>query len=149
MELRDELIESMELGKQKMKHLEPRMWYDEQLWKEETRSLGRNNNKNYVMPILHQFKLMTSNRFGILLILVERIKIDIVQTWEGLQWSTGRIETMNKSIWEHRNRSLEQTAIRIKKTNKEKIAKHWEELENERRYLRGFRYMRTKRSWTD
>ena len=29
------------------------------------------------MPILHQFKLMTSNGFGILLILVERIKRDI------------------------------------------------------------------------
>ena len=29
------------------------------------------------MRILHQFKLMTSNGFGILLILVERIKRDI------------------------------------------------------------------------
>ena len=29
------------------------------------------------MLILHQFKLMTSNRFGILLIPVERIKRDI------------------------------------------------------------------------
>ena len=53
------------------------MWHDEQLWKEETRSLGWNNNKNYIMRILHQFKLMTSNGFGILLILVERIKIDM------------------------------------------------------------------------
>ena len=34
------------------------------------------------MPILHQFKLMTSNGFGILLILVERIKIDIASTWK-------------------------------------------------------------------
>ena len=31
------------------------------------------------MRILHQFKLMTSNGFGIPLILVERIKIDIAQ----------------------------------------------------------------------
>ena len=31
------------------------------------------------MRILHQFKLMTSNGFGILLILVERIKRDIAQ----------------------------------------------------------------------
>ena len=30
------------------------------------------NNKNYVMLILHQFKLMTSNGFGILLILLEK-----------------------------------------------------------------------------
>ena len=36
------------------------------------------------MHILHQFKLMTSNGFGILLILVERIKRDIAQTWEKL-----------------------------------------------------------------
>ena len=34
---------------------------------------------------------MTSNGFGILLILVERIKIDMTQTWEGLQRTTGRI----------------------------------------------------------
>ena len=43
------------------------------------------------MRILHQFKLMASNGFGILLILVERIKIDMAQTWEGLQRTTGRI----------------------------------------------------------
>ena len=45
-------------------------WYDEQLWKEETRLPRWNNNKNYVMRILHHFKLMTSNGFGILLILI-------------------------------------------------------------------------------
>ena len=43
------------------------------------------------MRILHQYKLMTSNGFGILLILVERIKVDIAQTLEGLQQTTGRI----------------------------------------------------------
>ena len=36
-------------------------------------------NKIYCMLILHQIKLMTSNGFGILLILVERIKRDIAQ----------------------------------------------------------------------
>ena len=50
------------------------------------------------MRILHQYKLMTSNGFGILLILVERIKIDIAQTWEGLHRTTGRIETTNNLI---------------------------------------------------
>ena len=50
------------------------------------------------MRILYQFKLMTSNGFGILLILIERIKIDIAQTWENLQRTTGRIETMNELI---------------------------------------------------
>ena len=39
-----------------------------------------NKNKNYVMLILHQFKLMTIHGFGILLILEERIKIDIAPT---------------------------------------------------------------------
>ena len=43
------------------------------------------------MRILHQFKLMTSNGFGILLILVESIKRDIAQTWEGVKQTTGRI----------------------------------------------------------
>ena len=39
-----------------------------------------NKNKNYVMHILHQLELMTNNGFGILLILEERIKIDIAPT---------------------------------------------------------------------
>ena len=43
------------------------------------------------MHILHQFKLMTSNGFGILLILIERIKRDMAQTCEGLQGTTGGI----------------------------------------------------------
>ena len=43
------------------------------------------------MLILHQLKLMTSNGSDILLILIERIKRDIAQTWEGLQRTTGRI----------------------------------------------------------
>ena len=43
------------------------------------------------MLILHQFELMTSNGFGILLILVERIKIDIAPTWEGIDGTTGGI----------------------------------------------------------
>ena len=43
------------------------------------------------MRILHQFKLMTSNGFGILLILLAGLRIDIVQTWEKLEQTTGRI----------------------------------------------------------
>ena len=40
---------------------------------EELKSLGRrkNKNKNYVMLILHQIKLMTSNGFSITLILLK------------------------------------------------------------------------------
>ena len=115
---------SLELREKKgIKHLKPRMWYDEPLRKEEIRMLGWNKNKNYVMRILHQFRLMTSNRFGILLILVEKVKIDIAQTWEGIDGTTGGIETMNKIIWEHRKRNLEQTAVELK-TNEEKRTKH-------------------------
>ena len=40
------------------------------------------------MRILHQFKLMTSNGFGIILILIEIIKIDMAQTWEGIDGTT-------------------------------------------------------------
>ena len=51
------------------------------------------------MRVLHQFKLMTRNGFGILLILIEKgLKRDIAQTWEGLQRTIGRIETTNKLI---------------------------------------------------
>ena len=35
---------------------------------------------------------MTSNGFDILLILVERIKIDIALTWENIERTTGRVE---------------------------------------------------------
>ena len=55
----------------------------------------KNNSKDYAMRILHQFKLMTNNGFGILLILKERIKIDIATTWECLQRNIGGIETTN------------------------------------------------------
>ena len=43
------------------------------------------------MPILHQFKLMTSNGFGTLLIPVERIKRDIEQTSECIDGTTGGV----------------------------------------------------------
>ena len=59
--------------------------------KQELNHSDETNSKNYIMLILRQFKLMTSNGFAIQLILVERIKRDIAQTWEGLQRITGRI----------------------------------------------------------
>ena len=82
------------------------MWHDEQLWKEETRLLGWNNNKNYVMHILHQFKLMTSNGFGILLILVERIKRDIVQTSEGIDGTTVGIWKQRMNWYDNEGREI-------------------------------------------
>ena len=44
------------------------------------------------MLILHQFKVMWNIGFGILLILIESIKIDIAETWENLQQATVGIE---------------------------------------------------------
>ena len=57
---------------------------------------------------------MTINEFGILLILVEKIKRDIAQTWEVIERTTGSVETTNKLIWWPRKRTLERTTVRIK-----------------------------------
>ena len=71
--------------KEKLKNTRRRLamnrWiYSMNLRKARIEFTRRNKNKNYIMLNLHQFKLMTSNGFGILLILVERIKIDIAST---------------------------------------------------------------------
>ena len=66
------------------------------------------------MPILHQFKLMTSNGFGILLILIERLKRDMSQTCEGLQGNTGGIWKQRMSRYDNQEkRTLERTTVRI------------------------------------
>ena len=83
------------------------------------------------MLILHQFKLITSNGFGILLILIERVKIDIAQTWEGLLRTTGRIGknewidmiTKEENSWTNHHKNW--------KNESSKGAIHREELENE------------------
>ena len=109
-----------------------------------------NKNKIYCMLILHQIKLRRSNGFGILLLPVEKIKRDIVQTWEGIDGTTGGIwkQRMNELIRWRMKRNLERTTVRIENEHS-KGTIHREELENEWRYLRGFRYMRMKRSWTN
>ena len=58
----------------------------------EINHLDEMKNKNYVVRILHQFRLMTSHGFGKLLILIEGINIDIAPTWEGIERTTGRVE---------------------------------------------------------
>ena len=78
-------------GKEKMKTLGTRIYSSRTNSEGRDYSLGWNKNKIYCMLILHQIKLMTSNGFGILLILVERIKRDIAQTWEGIDGTTGGI----------------------------------------------------------
>ena len=92
--------EKLGTPERKIKHLEPRMWYDEPLRKEEIRSLGWNNNNYYVMRILHQLNLWQAMDC-IQLILVERIKRDIAQTWIRSWWNhQWDSETTNELIWE-------------------------------------------------
>ena len=65
--------ENLELRKRKRwKHLELEFIQQEQTPKEGINHLGENKNKIYCMLILHQLKLMTSNGFCILLILLEK-----------------------------------------------------------------------------
>ena len=54
---------------------------------------------------------MTSNGFGILLIFVERIKIDMAQSWEGLQRTTVRIENKRRKDKETPGRVIKRTKI--------------------------------------
>ena len=58
--------------KKKMKTLGPRIYSSRTNSEGRNYSLGWNKNKIYCMLILHQIKLMTSNGFRILLILLEK-----------------------------------------------------------------------------
>ena len=68
--------ENLELQKEKMNIRTENYFIMNNLRKKELIT-WMNKNKNYIILSLHQFRLMTSNGFGILLILVERIKRDI------------------------------------------------------------------------
>ena len=78
--------ENLELRKEKMNTRTENYFIMNNLRKKRIESPRGNKNKIYCMLILHQIKLMTSNGFGILLILVERIKRDIVPTWRSCWW---------------------------------------------------------------
>ena len=80
------------------------------------------------MPILHQFKLMTSNGFGILLILIERIKIDMVQTLENLHEPPVGLKRTNELNDNEGSEILNKPPKELK-MNEEKIKKHREEFE--------------------
>ena len=54
------------------------------------------------MRILHQYKLMISNGFGMPLILLEKIEARNSATWEGLQRTTIRIEIERSKCTNHR-----------------------------------------------
>ena len=71
--------ENLELRKEKMNTRTENYFNMNNLRKKRIESPRGNKNKIYCMLILHQIKLMTSNGFGILLILIERIKRDIAQ----------------------------------------------------------------------
>ena len=77
-DLRDNIIErGWNSGKRKYETIETEnLFIVNKLWKMSP-LLRRSKNKNYLMLILHQFKLMTRSGFGILLILVEGFKRDI------------------------------------------------------------------------
>ena len=71
--------------KEKLKTLGTIIYSSRTNSEERAYSLGWNKNKIYCMLILHQIKLMTSNGFCILLILLEKgLRGAISQTWEGL-----------------------------------------------------------------
>ena len=92
---------NLELQKEKMNNLEQRIWYHEQTPEEGINHLDETR-INYVMPILHQFKLMAINRFCILLIPVERIKRDIAQTSEGIDGTTGGIWKQRMNYYDNK-----------------------------------------------
>ena len=93
-------------GKEKMKTLGTRIFSSRTNSEGRDYSLGWNKNKIYCMLILHQIKLMTSNGFGILLILVERIKRDIAQTWEGIDGTTGGIWKQRMNWYDNEGREI-------------------------------------------
>ena len=142
----------MELHDKINKREEASLWdnkYNLKLRKREDEITGRNKNKNYVMLILHQFKLMKSNGFAYYLFSLKMITKDIAQTWESLheppvgfgnnEWID--MKTKEEESWTNHRKKWR----RLKKSDQ--IT--GENLENERRYLREFRYKRIKRSWTD
>ena len=63
--------ENLNSGKEKMKTLGTRIYSSRTNSEGRDYSLECNKNKIYCMLILHQIKLMTSNGFSILLILLE------------------------------------------------------------------------------
>ena len=58
------------------------------------------------MRILHQFGLMTSNGFGILLIPLEQIEERYIATWEGLPRTTGRISKERMNWYDNNGRGM-------------------------------------------
>ena len=68
----------------KDEHLKPRISMMNHFGKQELNKLDETRIRITLCVSFTNLKLMTSNGIGILLILVERIKIDIASTWKGL-----------------------------------------------------------------
>ena len=75
MELHDDIIESLRLSKENDETLDSAI-----LTSLRDKELNHLDDKNYVMLTVHQLKLITSNGIGMPLILLEGLRIDIVQT---------------------------------------------------------------------
>ena len=88
--------ENLNSRKEKMKTLGTRIYSSRTNSEGRDYSLGWNENKIYCMLILHQIKLMTSNGFFILLILLEKDWEWIAQILRKSLWTTGRIR---KNEW--------------------------------------------------
>ena len=81
MELCDDITErTWNSGKKDESLVIKNLFIMNNLRKKRIESPRGNKNKIYCMLILHQIKLMTSNGFGILLILLEGLRIEIEQT---------------------------------------------------------------------
>ena len=90
--------ENLELQKEKMNNKKPRIYSSWIISVKRIESPRGNKKKIYCMLILHQIKLMTSNGFGILLILIKGLKRDIAPTWRSYWWDhRWDLETTN--IW--------------------------------------------------
>ena len=99
MELWNDIIEITWSSGKKDEQLKSRIWYHER-----TPEGGINHLEETIIRItlclaFTNLDWWQAMDFCILLIVVERIKIDIAQTWESLHRTIGRIETTNKLIW--------------------------------------------------
>ena len=82
---------NLERRKEKMNNLEPIVWYHERTPEEGINHLEETRIRITLCLGFTNLDWWQATDLGILLILVERIKIDIAQTWEGLQWFADRI----------------------------------------------------------
>ena len=106
---------NLELPKEKMNNLEPRIWYHERTPKEGINHLEETRIRITLRVSFTNLDWWQATDLCILLILVERIKIDIAQTWEGLHRTIGRI---GKNEWIDmitKEKVSEGTTIRIRK----------------------------------